>query len=142
MASLGADAEGQTFREVWGRWAAGRGWEQILFTDAKLFTVEQAHNRQNDKIWSTEAPSSSAIVEHHQNPQSAMVGGGISPLAGLLKVLKSVVLPWAHQNFGDAHWTFQQDSAPARSAKTMLAWCKANFPTSSRLRNGRRILRI
>ncbi|VDP10417.1 unnamed protein product [Heligmosomoides polygyrus] len=41
--------------------------------DAKLFTVEQAHNRQNDKIWSTEAPSNSAVVEHRQNPQSAMV---------------------------------------------------------------------
>ncbi|VDP11582.1 unnamed protein product [Heligmosomoides polygyrus] len=48
--------------------------------DAKLFTVEQAHNRKNDKIWSTEAPSTSAIVEHRQNPKSAMVWGGIIPL--------------------------------------------------------------
>ena len=59
------------------RRAASQRWERILFTDEKLFTVEQAHNHQNDKSWSAEAPGTSAIVEHLQNPQSVMIWGGI-----------------------------------------------------------------
>ncbi|XP_053949260.1 uncharacterized protein LOC128857534 [Anastrepha ludens] len=58
-------------------WAADTGWEKIVFTDEKLFTVEQAHNHQNDRNWSTEAPGPSSIVKHCQNPRSVMVWGGI-----------------------------------------------------------------
>ena len=67
------------------RRAAGQRWEHMLFTDEKLFTVGQAHNHQNDRIWSAEAPGNSAIVEHRQNPQSVMVWGGICA---------SVKTPW------------------------------------------------
>ncbi|UYV77161.1 SVEP1 [Cordylochernes scorpioides] len=35
--------------------ATGQRWERILFTDEKLFTLEQAHNHQNDRSWSAEA---------------------------------------------------------------------------------------
>ncbi|VDP07319.1 unnamed protein product [Heligmosomoides polygyrus] len=73
---------GPTFREAWGRWAGGRGWERILFTDEKLFTVEQ-DNRQNDMIWSTQAPSTSAIVEHRENPQLEDVPKTSSNVAGV-----------------------------------------------------------
>ncbi|VDP02132.1 unnamed protein product [Heligmosomoides polygyrus] len=66
------------FRAANGQKGTWRGCERILFTDEKLFTVEQAHNRKNDRIWSAEAPSTSSIVEHRQNPQSVMVWGGIS----------------------------------------------------------------
>ncbi|KAM8719038.1 hypothetical protein ACLKA7_011701 [Drosophila subpalustris] len=59
------------------RRAAGQRWERIHFTDEKLFTVEQSHNHQNDRIWSQKAPGTSAIVEHRQNPKSVMVWGGI-----------------------------------------------------------------
>ncbi|VDO33174.1 unnamed protein product [Heligmosomoides polygyrus] len=43
-------------------------------------------------------------------------------------ILESAVLSWAHQHFGDAYWTFQQDSAPGHSAKSAQTWCKVNFP--------------
>ena len=49
-----------------------------MFTDQKLFTTEQVHNHQNDTSWYTEAPGTSAIIEHRQNPKSVMVWAGIS----------------------------------------------------------------
>ncbi|KAM8719039.1 hypothetical protein ACLKA7_011702 [Drosophila subpalustris] len=39
-----------------------------------------------------------------------------------------MAIPWAQQHFGDADWTFQQDSAPAHKAKMMQDWCKTLFP--------------
>ncbi|XP_070132556.1 uncharacterized protein [Drosophila bipectinata] len=59
------------------RWAAGQKWERILFTDEKIFTIQQAHNHQNDRSWFAEAPGTSAIIERRQCEQSLMVWGGI-----------------------------------------------------------------
>ncbi|VDO77185.1 unnamed protein product [Heligmosomoides polygyrus] len=92
----------------------GQGSERILFTDEKLFTVEQAHNRQSDRIWSTEAPDTS-IVECCQNTQSVMVWGRIrasgktssyfvdrgvkiEPHLYRRNILEAVILPWARQH--------------------------------------------
>lgn len=43
-------------------------------------------------------------------------------------ILKKEVLPWAQRHFGQANWTYQQDSAPAHKANVVQAWCKGNFP--------------
>ena len=48
------------------RRAAGGRWEKIVFPDEKLVTIEQSHNRQNDRICSAEAPGPSATIEHRQ----------------------------------------------------------------------------
>ncbi|GBM01374.1 hypothetical protein AVEN_135796-1 [Araneus ventricosus] len=127
------------------RRAATIHWERFLFTDEKLFTVQQAHNSQNDRIWSVDAPGTSAIVEHRQHPKLVMVWGGIcasgkTPLVFVDEgvkinhklyrrdILEAVVLPWAKKHFGNVNWTFQQDSAPAHKAEKTQEWCKAHFP--------------
>lgn len=125
--------------------ASPRKWSSILFTDEKLFTIEQFHNHQNDRIWSVESPGSSGVVEHRQNPKAVMVWAGIcatgkTPLVFVDQgvkvnqevyrrdILEAVLVPWAQQHFGNKRWTFQQDSAPAHRAKRTQEWCKAHFP--------------
>ena len=54
--------------------------ELILFTDDKLFTIEQAHNHQNARNWCAEAPGSSAVVEDPKNPKFVMDATGKIPL--------------------------------------------------------------
>lgn len=106
----------------------------ILFTDEKLFTIEQSYNRQNDRIWSKKFPGEDRIVARSQKPKSLMVWAGFTaegklPLKYIdegLKVkqeiyrraiLEDVVLPWTREHYPNNDWTFQQDSAPAHKAK-------------------------
>ncbi|KAI6658827.1 MhmaT1 transposase [Oopsacas minuta] len=52
--------------------------EKIIFSDEKLFTVEEATNRQNDRILSTTAkdiPEEVKFVDRVQKPQCVMVWG-------------------------------------------------------------------
>lgn len=119
-------------------------WENILFTDEKIFTIEQQFNLQNNRIWSSSRPDESAIISRRQGAQSVMVWGGIcasgkTPLIFVEKgvklnkenylrdILQSVVLPWSQQHFENQFWTFQQDSAPSHGAKIVQQWCQANF---------------
>ena len=102
---------------------------KVLFTDEKLFTIEQSHNHQNDRCWASEAPQCSKVITHRQNAQSVMVWAGIcstgkTPLVFTDKgvkinqeissseTLEAVVLPWTQQHFPNQHLIFQQDSAP------------------------------
>jgi hypothetical protein len=119
--------------------------QEVLFTDEKIFTVEAAHNHQNDRIWSSESPGSSGTVAHSQHPASLMVWAGIcatgkTPLifvdegvkinqeVYMQRILRDVVEPWAMGHFGGRPWIYQQDSAPAHKARLVQEWCNAHFP--------------
>ncbi|KAI6647167.1 Transposase [Oopsacas minuta] len=55
--------------------------DQILFSDEKLFTVEEASNRQNDRILasrSQDIPDSIKYIDRVQKPFSLMVWAGVS----------------------------------------------------------------
>lgn len=121
---------------------------EILFTDEKLFTVEQAFNKQNCRILAQsteEASKKGRYVSRRGHALSVMVWAGITangktPLVFVPKgvkinaqtylddILKKVVEPWASQHFGNSHWTYQQDSAPAHKAKIVQDWCSGHFP--------------
>jgi inhibitor of nuclear factor kappa-B kinase subunit alpha len=117
--------------------------KSIVFSDEKLFTVEEKLNKQNDRIYAVafEAiPEKFRTVQRFQSRSSIMVWGAVSgqgkfPLVIIDKgvkvnqayyqraILERVVKPTAQKMFKNGQWTFQQDSAPAHSAKTNQAFC-------------------
>ena len=57
------------------------GLEKVVFSDEKLFTVEEALNKQNDRILSrtvSSIPEEYRLVKRVQKPSSVMVWAGIS----------------------------------------------------------------
>ena len=62
---------------------AERGIDNVLFSDEKLFTIEEASNSQNDRILSTKPsaiPKELLYVKRVQKPRSVMVWSGISAI--------------------------------------------------------------
>ncbi|GFX39117.1 uncharacterized protein TNCV_359311 [Trichonephila clavipes] len=114
--------------------AASQCRERFLFTDEKLFTVQQVQNSQNDRIWCVDAPSTSEITEQRQYPKSVIVWGGIcasgkTPFVFVEEGVKinqrvyrsditeAVVLPWDQKHFGNANWMLQQDCTSLQRQK-------------------------
>ena len=107
-----------------------QGHLNVIFSDEKLFTIEQAHNIQNDRVLaknSAEANKRGRRVCKTQKPKSVMVWGAVTETGKLPLVfvesgvkinaenyvndiLRPVVLPWIQANSKDGPWTFQQDS--------------------------------
>ncbi|EYB87601.1 hypothetical protein Y032_0259g473 [Ancylostoma ceylanicum] len=116
--------------------------ENMVFSDEKIFTVEQVWNKQNDRLWlkgKNSVSSSQFNVTRKQGPPSIMVWAGITesgrtPLVFLEKgskmnaelyrslVLETHLKPWAEKHFGNARWIFQQDSAACHTALSTQSW--------------------
>ncbi len=117
---------------------------KILFSDEKIFTIEEKFNPQNDRVYARncyEAKEKVPRVQHAQQPPSAMVwwrvsyfgateihfceSGGNTNRAIYWKLLQDVVEPLSDTLFeGVEDWCFQQDSAPAHKAKATQKWCE------------------
>jgi hypothetical protein len=122
--------------------------KRILFTDEKVFNVEEHFNKQNDRIWAKNVksiPINKKKAKRAHHPGSVMVWAGFSwdgkaPLHFVQKgvkvksknylcdVLEPVVAPLNTTLFEDRPWTFQQDSAPAHKAKIVQRWLESNTP--------------
>jgi len=120
----------------------------IVFSDEKIFTVEEKLNKQNDRFYAAafeDIAEEIKTVPHFQKPSSFMVWGAVSgkgkfPLVFVepgvkvnqeyyqRAILERVVKPEGQRVFGNGQWTFQQDSAPAHRAKNNQAWCGVNLP--------------
>ena len=142
---------------------ASHGLDQIIFSDEKLFTVEQALNTQNDRILSSSSstiPDEYRLVKRVQKPQSVMVWAGISakgrtPLVFIPPgvkinavkyqelVLKPIVKDLGKTMFNNRPFLFQQDGASAHTANINQEWLRTNIPDFiSKERNGRHPVRI
>ena len=128
---------------------ATSGLDHVLFSDAKLFIVEEVSNRKNDRILSSIAsliPEKYRFVTRVQEPFSVMVLAGISkksrtPLVFVpfgVKInqktyqdliLKPIVKDLGKSTvFNNAPFLFQQDGAPAHTAKTTQEWLRTQIP--------------
>ena len=111
-------------------------WSKVMFSDESKFCI--SFGNQGSRVWrkTGEAQNPSCMKSSVKFPQSEMVwgamsSGGVGPLCFLKarvnaavyqEVLEHFMLPSAEKLFGDEEFVFQQDLAPAHSAKTTTAW--------------------
>ncbi len=117
------------------KWAVAQ-WSKVLFSDESKFCI--SFGNQGHKLWRKggEAHSPSCFKSSVKFPQSVMIWGtmssaGVGPLCFLKtnvtapiyqEVLEHFMLPSADQLFKDADFIFQQDLAPAHTAKNTKSW--------------------
>ena len=116
----------------------------IFYSDEKNFSQDQKVNRKNDR-WLCSDPEEVPIVMATKFPATVMVLGVVSNKgdvmpphvfeAGLkvntevyLNVLATVVKPWMDGIAGGSPYVWQQDGAPAHTAKATQDWCQLNLP--------------
>ncbi len=111
-------------------------WSKVLFSDESKFCI--SFGNQGPRVWreSGEAHSPSFLKSSVKFPQSVMIWGamssaGVGPLCFLKinvtapvyqEILEHFMLPSADQHFKVADFIFQQDLAPAHTAKSTKSW--------------------
>ncbi len=126
-------------------------WSKVMFSDESKFCI--SFGNQGPRVWRkrAEAQNPRCLRSSVKFPQSVMVWGamssaGVGPLCFLRSKVNTAVyqevsehfmLPAADQLYGDADFIFQQDLAPAHSAKATSTWFKdhgipvLNWPANS-----------
>jgi hypothetical protein len=119
----------------------------VIFSDEKIFRVDQVWNSQNRRVYSVSLAQSAPEHLYVGNSQrapgimvfAAISGSGVSPLVFVdpgakvnqeyyrEKILRSAVLPWVQCTFTNVPYIFQQDGAPSHTAHSVQAFCEANF---------------
>jgi hypothetical protein len=122
--------------------------EQLVFSDEKLFSVQEKLNSQNTCIYSLsieDIPEHLRTVQRFQSEDKVMVWCAVSkkgkfPLVFvesgvkinaqyyIANILDPILKEHSKVIYSEQHWTFQQDSAPAHKAKITQAWCRNNCP--------------
>ncbi len=102
-------------------------WSKVLFSDESKFCISFVN--QGPRVWRKggEAHSPSFLKSSVKFPQSVMIWGsmssaGVGPLCFLKTIVEHFMLPSADQLFKDADFIFQQDLAPAHTAKSTKSW--------------------
>ncbi|KAI6648714.1 hypothetical protein LOD99_7940 [Oopsacas minuta] len=91
---------------------ASFGLDEILFSDEKSFRVEQAYNRQNDRVLSL------LHLLYHKSIDASKEFSILNPIVrGLGKTM-----------FNNRPFLFQQDGAPTHTAKVNQQWLRNNIP--------------
>ncbi len=111
-------------------------WSNVLFSDESQFCI--SFGNQGPRVWrkSGEAQNPCCLKSSVKFPQSVMIwaamsSAGVGPLCFLKstvnaaiyqEILEHFMLPSADKLYGDADFIFQQDLAPAHTAKGTKSW--------------------
>ncbi len=111
-------------------------WSKVLFSDVSKFCI--SFGKQGPRVWrkSGEAQIKCCLKSSVKFPQSVMIwaamsSAGVGPLCFLKstvnaaiyqEILEHFMLPSADKLYGDADFIFQQDLAPAHTAKGTKSW--------------------
>ncbi len=118
-------------------------WSKVLFSDESKFCI--SFGNQGPRVWrkSGEAQNPCCLKSSVKFPQSVMVwaavtSAGVGPLCFLKSTVNTAIyqdilehlnewmmhfmLPSAYKLYGDADFIFQQDLAPAHTAKSTKSW--------------------
>ncbi len=111
-------------------------WSKVLFSDESKFCI--SFGNQGPRVWrkSGEAQNPCCLKSSVKFPQSVMIwaamsSAGVGPLCFLKstvnaaiyqEILEHFMLPSADKHYGDADFIFQQDLAPAHTAKGTKSW--------------------
>ncbi len=111
-------------------------WSKVLFSDESKFSI--SFGNQGPRVWrkSGEAQNPCCLKSSVKFPQSVMIwaamsSAGVGPLCFLKstvnaaiyrEILEHFMLPSADKLYGDADFIFQQDLAPAHTAKGTKSW--------------------
>ena len=127
---------------------AGKKLDQIIFSDEKLFSIEEKCNPQNDRIYAAsieDIPEDMRTVHRFAHESKVMVWAGVSKIGKLplvfvepgvkinanyysKNVLKKVLKPESDKLYQQGNWIFQQDSAPAHKSRKVQNWLKNEIP--------------
>lgn len=119
----------------------------ILFSDEKIFTVDVCNNRRNDRWIGNDpanVPDAVKYTNSTKHPASVMVFGLVASdgkkmppvfipsgvrinTEAYLKILSAEVKPWVEANYPEGNYVFQQDGAPAHTAKKTQKWLDENL---------------
>ncbi len=116
-------------------WTAAQ-WSKVLFSDESQFCI--SFGNQGPRVWrkSGEAQNPCCLKSSVKFPQSVMIwaamsSAGVGPLCFLKstvnaaiyqEILEHFMLPSADKLYGDPDFIFQQDLAPAHTAKGTKSW--------------------
>ncbi len=111
-------------------------WSKVLFSDESKFCI--SFGNQGPRVWrkSGEAQNPCCLKSSVKFPQSVMIwaamsSAGVGPLCFLKstvnaaiyqEILEHFMIPSADKLYGDADFIFQQDLAPAHTAKGTKSW--------------------
>ncbi|QQP48703.1 Transposable element tcb2 transposase [Caligus rogercresseyi] len=124
-------------------WLKGNGSNVKIFSDKKIFTVDQIYNRRNDQwLWKTIEEVQGVYRTKH--PAQTMVFGVVASdrkkmppfffKAGenicketYYKVLRYTVLSWLKANYPQGIYMWTQDGAPSHTSDLCQKFCTANM---------------
>ena len=122
--------------------------ENMLFTDEKIFTIEEEYNSQNTRMYSkyfAELNDNEKFAFHQLHPEYLMVWAGVSCKGKInliflekeakmngkvyeTNILNTKVINLTSTMFSNQYWTFFQDSATAHKKKSTQQWLQEHVP--------------